>query len=144
MDRPEAVEGVALAGVVEDDLDPLADRHRRRVALDDVGHDPRPLVQLEDLGFCEKGKGGAFVSDGALESPHGALPFNTDGGGLCNNHPDNRGGITKVIEAVRQLRGETHPAVQVADCELALAHGTGGNLGTRMGSSTLILGREDT
>ena len=86
------------------------------------------LIALEDLGFCDKGRGGAFVADGALRSPDGRLPFNTDGGGLCNNHPGNRGGMTKVIEAVRQLRGEAHPAVQVPGCELALAHGTGGAL----------------
>jgi acetyl-CoA C-acetyltransferase len=102
------------------------------------------VVTLEDLGFCEKGQGGAFVADGALESPHGRLPFNTDGGGLCNNHPGNRGGMTKIIEAVRQLRGEAHPAVQVPDCELALVHGTGGSLATRSGAATLILGRADS
>ena len=101
------------------------------------------LETIEDLGFCAKGDGGAFVSDGGLVSPDGRLPFNTDGGGLCNNHPGNRGGMTKVIEAVRQLRGEAHPAVQVPDCTLALAHGTGGSLATRMGSVTLILGAED-
>lgn len=100
------------------------------------------LETIEDLGFCEKGQGGAFVASGALRAPDGGLPFNTDGGGLCNNHPANRGGMTKVLEAVRQLRGEAHPAVQVPDCEIALAHGTGGSLGTRMGSATLILGRE--
>ena len=100
------------------------------------------LVQIEDLGFCEKGKGGAFVADGNLIAGVGKLPFNTDGGGLCNNHPANRGGITKVIEAVRQLRGEAHPKVQVANCNLALAHGTGGLLGTRHGSATLIMERE--
>ena len=100
------------------------------------------LVQIEDLGFCEKGKGGAFVADGNLISGVGKLPFNTDGGGLCNNHPANRGGITKVIEAVRQLRGEAHPKVQVANCDLAVAHGTGGLLGTRHGSATLIMERE--
>ena len=100
------------------------------------------LVALEDLGFCEKGKGGAFVADGNLISGIGRLPFNTDGGGLCNNHPSNRGGMTKVIEAVRQLRGEAHPAVQVANCDLALAHGTGGSLATRHGSATLILERQ--
>jgi len=99
------------------------------------------LITLEDLGFCEKGEGGRFVSDGNLQAPFGGLPFNTDGGGLCNNHPANRGGMTKVVEAVRQVRGEAHEAVQVPDCELALAHGTGGSLATRMGSSTLILGR---
>ena len=73
----------------------------------------------------------------------GRLPFNTDGGGLCNNHPTNRGGITKVIEAVRQLRGEAHPAVQVPGLQLALANGNGGSLGTRSGAATLILGQED-
>jgi len=100
------------------------------------------LMQLEDLGFCEKGKGGAFVSDGNLIAGSGKLPFNTDGGGLCNNHPANRGGLTKVIEAVRQLRGEAHPSVQVPNCDLALAHGTGGSLGTRHGSATVIMERE--
>lgn len=101
------------------------------------------IQQIEDLGFCEKGDGGRFVSDGALVAPYGRLPFNTDGGGLCNNHPTNRGGMTKVIEAVRQLRSEAHPKVQVPDCEIALAQGNGGNLGMRSGSATLILGRED-
>ena len=100
------------------------------------------LMTLEDLGFCEKGEGGRFVADGNLISGSGKLPFNTDGGGLCNNHPGNRGSMTKVIEAVRQLRGEAHPSVQVRNCDLALAHGTGGSLGTRHGSATLILERE--
>lgn len=100
------------------------------------------LIALEDLGFCKKGRGGHFVADGNLISGVGRLPCNTDGGGLCNNHPAGRGGITKVIEAVRQLRGEAHSAVQVKDCALALAHGTGGWMGTRHGSATLILERE--
>ena len=100
------------------------------------------LMQLEDLGFCEKGQGGKFVADGNLISGVGKLPFNTDGGGLCNNHPANRGGITKVIEAVRQLRGEAHPTVQVKNCDLAIAHGTGGSLGTRHVRRTVILERE--
>ena len=100
------------------------------------------LMQLEDLGFCEKGEGGRFVADGGLISGVGKLPVNTDGGGLCNNHPANRGGMTKVIEAVRQLRGEAHPAVQVRNCALALAHGTGGFLGTRHIGGTVILERE--
>src|SRR5262252_540846 len=100
------------------------------------------LITLEDLGFCRKGQGGKFVADGNLISGTGRLPFNTDGGGLCNNHPANRGGLTKVVEAVRQLRGEAHPKVQVKDCHLSLAHGTGGSLGTRHGSATLIMERE--
>jgi acetyl-CoA C-acetyltransferase len=100
------------------------------------------VMQIEDLGFCEKGQGGRFVSDGNLISGVGKLPFNTDGGGLCNNHPSNRGGLTKVVEAVRQLRGEAHPAVQVRNCDIALAHGTGGSLGTRHGAATVIMERE--
>ena len=97
---------------------------------------------IEDLGFCEKGKGGQFVADGGLLSPGGRLPVNTDGGGLCNNHPG-MGGMMKVLEGVRQVRQEAHPKVQVPNCDLALVHGTGGSLGTRMGSATLILGTED-
>jgi acetyl-CoA C-acetyltransferase len=99
------------------------------------------LMQLEDLGFCRKGEGGRFVADGNLISGVGRLPFNTDGGGLCNNHPANRGGVTKVIEAVRQLRGEAHPAVQVKDCRWALANGIGGALASRHVAGTLILER---
>ena len=100
------------------------------------------VITLEDLGFCEKGQGGRFVQDGALISGQGRLPVNTDGGGLCNNHPANRGGITKIIEAVRQARGEAHPKVQVSDPSLVLAHGTGGWLGSRHGSGTVIFERE--
>jgi len=100
------------------------------------------LMQLEDLGFCAKGEGGRFVADGNLIAGVGKLPFNTDGGGLCNNHPANRGGITKVIEAVRQLRGEAHHKVQTPSCDLALATGIGGALGTRHGAGAVILERE--
>ncbi|MCC7081190.1 MAG: thiolase domain-containing protein [Burkholderiales bacterium] len=100
------------------------------------------VMQIEDLGFCKKGEGGKFVADGNLIAGSGKFPFNTDGGGLCNNHPANRGGMTKVIEAVRQLRGEAHPAVQVKNCDIALAHGTGGSLGHRHGSATVIMERE--
>ena len=83
------------------------------------------LMQLEDLGFCAKGEGGQFVADGQLIAGQGKLAVNTDGGGLCNNHPANRGGMTKVIEAVRQLRGQAHPNVQVPNVEFALANGIG-------------------
>ncbi len=100
------------------------------------------VQQLEDLGFCEKGHGGRFVADGNLISGVGRLPFNTDGGGLCNNHPSNRGGMTKLIEAVRQLRGEAHPAVQVPGCDLPLASGPGGVVGAGHAHATVVLGRE--
>jgi acetyl-CoA C-acetyltransferase len=99
------------------------------------------LLALEDLGFCEKGQGGRFLRDGALMAPHGVLPVNTDGGGLSNNHPDRRGGMIRMIEAVRQLRGSAHPELQVPNCELALVHGFGYSLGSKYTSSTAVLAR---
>lgn len=99
------------------------------------------ILQLEDLGFCKKGHGGAFVENGNLISGQGELPINTDGGGLCNNHPANRGGMTKIIEAVRQLRGEAHPAVQIEGCDIALASGPGKVFGSVHAHSTVILSR---
>ncbi|MDQ3703237.1 MAG: hypothetical protein M3442_20315, partial [Chloroflexota bacterium] len=62
------------------------------------------LLSLEDLGFCAKGEGGAFVS-GQRTAPGGALPLNTQGGGLSYTHPGMFGVFT-IIEAVRQLRGD--------------------------------------
>ena len=62
------------------------------------------LLHLEDLGFCAKGEGGAFVEDGKL-GPGGALPMNTNGGGLSYTHPGQYG-MFLLVEAARQLRGE--------------------------------------
>lgn len=102
------------------------------------------LETIEDLGFCEKGEGGSFVEGGNLRAPDGTLPFNTDGGGLASNHPGNRGGMTKVLEAVRQLRGEAAEPVQLRDPQVALVHGTGGRISTRHGCATLLLGRGES
>jgi acetyl-CoA acetyltransferase len=96
------------------------------------------LLLLEDLGFCPKGEGGAFVADGVL-APGGALPSNTTGGGLAYTHPG-MFGIFLLVEAVRQLRGECGPR-QVPGAEVALAHGSGGVLSAM---STVILGTEAT
>jgi acetyl-CoA C-acetyltransferase len=97
------------------------------------------LTTLENLGFCKRGEGGAFVTGGRLRYD-GELPINTDGGGLSSNHPGMRG-MFLVIEAVKQLRGECGPR-QVKDCRIALAHGTGGALGTRHSGATLILANQ--
>ncbi|MEA2680403.1 MAG: acetyl-CoA C-acetyltransferase [Candidatus Binataceae bacterium] len=94
------------------------------------------LATLENLGFCKRGEGGDFVSGGRLRFD-GDFPINTDGGGLSSNHPGMRG-MFLVIEAVKQLRNECGPR-QVKDCKIALAHGTGGALGTRHSGATLIL-----
>ncbi len=94
------------------------------------------LVCLEDLGFAPKGEGGPFAASGALRLG-GALPTNTDGGGLSATHPGMRG-LFLLCEATRQLRGEAGPS-QVAGAEIAVAHGSGGWLST-MG--TVVLGTE--
>ncbi|MFI0215721.1 thiolase C-terminal domain-containing protein [Streptomyces lydicus] len=100
------------------------------------------LVTLEDLGFCAKGEGGAFVEQGRLLRD-GALPVNTDGGGLAACHPGMRG-LFLLVEAVRQLRGEAGPDRQVRKAggrlpQLAVASGTGGWF---CSSGTVVLGRE--
>ncbi|MGG7573216.1 thiolase C-terminal domain-containing protein [Streptomyces sirii] len=99
------------------------------------------LVTLEDLGFCAKGEGGAFVEKGRLLRD-GELPVNTDGGGLAACHPGMRG-LFLLVEAVRQLRGEAGPKRQVHRADggppqLAVASGTGGWF---CSSGTVVLGR---
>ncbi|ORB30028.1 acetyl-CoA acetyltransferase [Mycolicibacterium parafortuitum] len=94
------------------------------------------LLTVEDLGFCAKGEGGAFIGSGALR-PGGALPTNTDGGGLASCHPGMRG-MFLMVEAVRQLRGECGTR-QVADARLACVHAMGGFFSH---SATMILGRQ--
>ena len=96
------------------------------------------LLHLEDLGFCAKGEGGAFVEDGTL-GPGGALPTNTNGGGLSYTHPGQYG-MFLLVEATRQLRGESGER-QLRDPQIAVAHGSGGVLST-MG--TVVLGAEVT
>lgn len=93
-----------------------------------------PLLALEDLGFCGKGEGGAFVDAGNIRAD-GSLPINTDGGGLSSNHPGKRG-LLATIEATRQLRGEG-PGVQVENAKTSLVHGWGGSFSA---AATMILG----
>ncbi|MGB3555565.1 MAG: acetyl-CoA acetyltransferase [Jannaschia sp.] len=96
------------------------------------------ILFMEDLGFCPKGEGGAFVADGNI-APGGSLPVNTNGGGLSCTHPGMYG-IYPVIEAARQIRG-TAPGVQIEGVDLALAHGNGGVLSSQV---TAILGSAAT
>jgi acetyl-CoA C-acetyltransferase len=98
------------------------------------------LTILEDLGLCKKGEGGAYVEGGRLRFDRSGGPaLNTDGGGLSSNHPGMRG-IFLLIEAARQLRGES--TSQVPNARLAVAHGNGGMLGSRHAAGTVILGRD--
>lgn len=96
------------------------------------------LLHLEDLGFCEKGEGGAFAAHGRT-SPSGSLPMNTNGGGLSYTHPG-RYGMFLIVEAVRQLRHEAGSR-QVDGANVALAHASGMHLSC---TSTLILGTDAT
>lgn len=94
------------------------------------------LMTIEALGFCAVGEGGPFVEDGKLRVG-GALPTNTDGGGLSACHPGMRG-MFLMVEAVKQLRGECGDR-QVPDAKIACASGTGGWFSS---ASTLLLGVE--
>lgn len=93
-----------------------------------------PILFLEDLGFCPKGEGGRFISNGHI-APGGGLALNTNGGGLSCVHPGMYG-LFLLVEATRQLRGEAG-ARQVKDASLALAHGNGGVLSSE---ATVVLG----
>jgi len=96
------------------------------------------ILFLEDLGFCKKGEGGGFVSDGRI-APGGALAVNTNGGGLSCVHPGMYG-IFTIIEAARQIRGDA-PGMQLNGVDLAVAHGNGGVLSSQV---TAILGSAST
>jgi acetyl-CoA acetyltransferase len=96
------------------------------------------LLFLEDLGFCAKGEGGAFVRNGRI-APGGTLPVNTNGGGLSCCHPGMYG-MFLLIEAVQQLRGEAG-ARQVPNAQIALCHGNGGVLSSQV---TALLGTAAT
>ncbi len=115
----------AMAGVTAADVD---------VALVYDAFTINTVLFLEDLGFCAKGEGGAFVQGGAI-GPGGRFPVNTNGGGLSYCHPGMYG-LLLLVEAVRQLRGECGVR-QVPGCALALAHGNGGVLSSQ---ATVLLG----
>ncbi|MGQ9427358.1 acetyl-CoA acetyltransferase [Gilvimarinus sp. F26214L] len=96
------------------------------------------ILFLEDLGFCAKGEGGAFVSNGNI-APGGSLPVNTNGGGLSCVHPGMYG-LMLIVECVEQLRGSAGQR-QVEGAQLALCNGNGGYLSSEV---TAIFGTEAT
>jgi acetyl-CoA acetyltransferase len=117
---------LAMAGVSLDDIDV--------VELYDC-YTYTALVTLEDYGFCEKGEGGAFVSEPGMIGPNGRLKVNTGGGQLSSYY---LWGMTPLTEAVIQARGHAGER-QVADHDLVLVSGNGGVLDHH---STLILGTD--
>jgi acetyl-CoA acetyltransferase len=116
----------AMAGMTVDDIDFVEPYDSFTIT---------PILAFEDLGFCPKGEGGAFVSGGRL-APGGALPSMTSGGGLSYCHPGALG-LLLVVEAVRQLRGEAGRR-QVERHDVGLVHGVGGLHST---AATAILAR---
>ena len=126
--KESGAQAMAMAGVTHADLD---------LAMIYDSFTYTVLVTLEDLGFCAKGEGGAFVSN-QRTAPGGDFPMNTNGGGLSYNHPGMYG-IFAVIEAVRQLRGDyaEQGIRQVPNCERAIVHGTGWYLSS---AGTAVLG----
>ncbi len=121
----------AEAGVTPDEID---------VAMIYDSFTITVAVCLEDLGFCKKGEIGDFVAAGRLAFDNPDAPaLNTDGGGLSSNHPGMRG-IFLLLEATRQLRGES--TAQRPDARLAVAHGNGGRLGGTHTGGTVILARD--
>ncbi len=125
--RESAREAFAMAGISPSDVDVFEPYDAFTISI---------VLAVEDLGFCAKGEGGAFVSGGRL-APGGALPSMTSGGGLSYCHPGALG-LLLLIEAVRQLRAESGER-QVKDAEVAVAHGIGGSPGSI--GSTVVLGR---
>ncbi len=121
----------AQAGVTPDEID---------IAMIYDSFSITVLMLLEDLGFCPKGQGGAWVQGGRLRWDSGIKPaLNTDGGGLSSNHPGMRG-IFLLIEATRQLRGQS--TSQIEGAQLAVAHGNGGQLASRHAGGTVILAKD--
>ena len=78
------------------------------------------LQQLEEVGFCKRGEGGDFVSDGRI-ALGGALPVNTHGGLLSEAHSL---GMGHIVEAVKQLRGEAHGR-QIDNAQVGVVTGWG-------------------
>lgn len=96
-----------------------------------------PIIELEELGFCARGGGGAFFEDGHA-AIGGSLPVNTHGGMLSHAHAGAVGGLMSIIEAVRQVRGQAADR-QVQGAEVALVHNEGGVLSSHC---TAIIGNQ--
>jgi len=126
---PLLARAMALAGERLFTMAGVSPRDIKAAQLDD-SFAPLVPMQLEELGFCDRGEGAAFCDGGNRIRVGGELPLNTSGGSLGEGHIY---GMNHVVEAVQQIRG-TSPA-QVSNADLVLvASGAGGS------ASGLILG----
>jgi acetyl-CoA acetyltransferase len=113
----------ADAGITHDDIDV--------VFLYDH-FTPLVLMAFEEYGFCKRGEGKDFVTGGRLIWPHGDLPLNTSGGNLSEGYMH---GLQNTVEAVRQLRGQSH-------CQVPHAHFIFVAAGNGVPTSAMILRRD--
>ncbi len=125
--RVAGADAMRSAGISHSDVDHM-------MVYDAFAH--LPIYGLEDLGFCERGEAGAFIAEGNTR-PGGALPLNTNGGGLSYMH-SGMYGMYALQESVRQLRGVA-PA-QVDGAEVSLCLGVGGMFGA---SGCVVLSRHE-
>lgn len=124
--RVSGKKAFAEAGITHKDVDHL-------MIYDAFAH--LPIYGLEDLGFCERGEGAAFIRE-RNTAPGGKLPLNTNGGGLSYMH-SGMYGMYALQESVRQMRGIA-PA-QVPGAKISIAHGVGGMFAS---SGTIVFSNE--
>jgi acetyl-CoA C-acetyltransferase len=96
------------------------------------------IIEMEELGFCEKGEGGPFVASGAI-TLKGELPVNTDGGLIAVGHPFGASGARQSLELCKQLQGRA--INQVKDAKFGLAHNLSGTCAQH---TVVIYGTEPT
>lgn len=82
------------------------------------------IMAYEDLGFCDKGHGGSFISD-RQSYLDGKTPVNIDGGLKAKGHPIGATGVSQTYEIVTQLRGDAGER-QVREADIGLTHNVGG------------------
>ena len=95
--RAAAKEGLAEAGLKINDMSMLEVHDCFSI---------NQIIALEDLGLCEKGKGGKFVEAGHIKL-EGSMPVNTTGGLKAGGHPVGATGVRQIIDIARQLRGDS-------------------------------------
>lgn len=125
--RESAKAAFDMSGLTHDDIDVVQVYDSFTITV---------LITLESLGFCKPGEATDFIKSKGI-GPGGDFPLNTNGGGLSYCHPGMYG-IFLLIEAVRQLRGDSGDR-QVKDAKTVLVNGTGGVLSS---TSVCILGRD--
>lgn len=125
--KPAAENAFKMAGVERKDIDLVCPYDCYTITV---------LVTLEDAGFCKKGQGGPFVAEHDL-SYAGDFPCNTHGGQLSFGQPGLGGGMSHVVEGIRQLMGRGEGR-QVKDAALAYVNGNGGIMSEQV---SLILER---